>query len=170
MQAKIVPKRFDIELMIHKNDMEAWTWANELGKIRLSLGSDADYSTADGSNEAGKEFVTWLDEQRERQEAEDRPVQKDPVASTEPAQKVKEEGWVIIKMVEGRMLKYLMVEGELPRLLGEVGGEDDSQETLGEERDYEVTGSDDDADTADDGDHAYLNGKESPFYQPPGER
>ena len=71
-----------IELMIHKNDVEAWTWANELGKIRLSLGSDADYSTADGSNEAGKEFVTWLNEQRERQEARDAPIVKTTSAPT----------------------------------------------------------------------------------------
>lgn len=163
-----------IELMIHKNDMEAWTWANELGKIRLSLGSDADYSTADGSNEAGKDFLTWLEEQREGQEAKDQPVGTktvdDPAMTEED--KIKEEGWVIIKMVEGRMLKYLMVDGELPRLLGEVGGEADSQEDLGEERDYEVTGTgtDEDTDTADDGDHAFLNSKDSPFYQPPGER
>jgi pilus assembly protein CpaB len=159
-----------IELMIHKNDMEAWTWANELGKIRLSLGSDSDYSTEDGSNEAGKEFLTWLDEQRGRQEADDASVVSGATDATPEPERVKEEGFVMFKMVQGKMMKYLIVEGELPRLLGEVGGEADSQEDLGEERDYDVTGSGDDDENAGEGDHAYLNGKESPFYQPPAGR
>ncbi len=57
-----------IQLLIHEKDAEAWTYANELGNIRLSLGSDADYSNQDGSNEAGQEFLAWLDEHRKKQE------------------------------------------------------------------------------------------------------
>ncbi len=151
-----------IELMIHKNDMEAWTWANELGKIRLSLGSDSDYSAADGSNEAGREFLAWLEQQRKRQEQSDTKLISDSKAK-EPVvkERQKEEGFVMFKMVEGKMLKYLIVPGELPRLLGEVGGETNSPEELGEERDYEVNAD------GQEGDHSHLNGKDSPFYQPP---
>ncbi len=58
----------NIQLMIHEKDTDAWTYANELGKIRLSLGSDSDYSSEDGSNEAGEEFLTWLEDYRTQQE------------------------------------------------------------------------------------------------------
>jgi pilus assembly protein CpaB len=158
-----------IELMIHKNDMEAWTWANELGKIRLSLGSDGDYGTEDGSNEAGKEFLAWLEVHRERQELSDAPAKTDTrstaLVSEQVKDKVKEEGHIMLMMSEGKMKKFLLVPGELPRLLGEVGGESSEQEELGEERDYEISGEADEED-----EHSYLNGKESPFYQPPVDR
>jgi len=155
-----------VELMIHKNDMEAWTWANELGKIRLSLGSDSDYNSDDGSNEAGQEFLTWLEIQREQQEIGETEMVSGPQDAAPVAAKMaKVEGFVMVKMVEGRMLKYLIVDGELPRLLGEVGGETDLQEDLGEDRDYQV-----DSDDNQQGEHSYLNGKESPFYQPPVDR
>ena len=153
----------NIELLIHKNDMEAWTWANELGKIRLSLGSDEDYTTEDGSNEAGQTFLTWLEEQRERLKKSEAP---EPAPTVELTEKEKLEGFVMFKMVEGKMMKYLIVDGELPRLLGEVGGEADSQESLNDERDYEVTGGDDE----EEGELGYLNGEESPFYQSPASR
>ena len=157
-----------IELMIHKNDMEAWTWANELGKIRLSLGSDDDYTSEDGSNEAGKEFLTWLHTQQERLEQSDQPTVSTTdttTVATEP-KKIKEKGFVTIKMSgDGKMEKWLFVEGELPRLLGVVGGESDKEEELGKERDYEVAGEE-----AEEGEHSYLNGKDSPFFQPPDDR
>jgi hypothetical protein len=79
--------------------------------------------------------------------------------------KVKEEGHIMLMMSEGKMKKFLLVPGELPRLLGEVGGESSEQEELGEERDYEISGEADEQD-----EHSYLNGKESPFYQPPVDR
>ena len=50
----------NIQLLIHEKDMDAWTYAREIGKVRLSLGSDADYRNEDGSNEAGQEFLTLL--------------------------------------------------------------------------------------------------------------
>jgi len=151
----------NIELLIHKNDVEAWTWANELGKIRLSLGSDADYSLEDGSNEAGTEFLAWLEAQQERLASEDQPqVAAEPVLTEQE----KEEGFVMFKMVEGRMMKYLIVPGELPRMLGEVGGDQDKQEELGGDRDYEVS---DDDNNDNGGEFGYLNGEDSPLYQPP---
>ena len=165
-----------IELMIHKSEMEAWTWANELGKIRLSLGSDGDYDSEDGKNQTGQEFLDWLQVHRDRQEQSDKKPTTTgtrTVATTTPAEpdQVKQEGFVIIKMTGGKMQKWLIVPGELPRLLGEVGGEGDAQEELGEERDYEVSGqADEEGEAGDETEHDYLNGKESPFYQPPSTR
>ncbi len=116
--------------MIHEKDADAWTYANELGKVRLSLGSDADYSTEDGSNEAGQEFLAWLEDYRTQQEealkAQQAATTKKP--STREAcrysrPKTEEEGFSMIKMVEGHMMEYRIVPGKLPVLIGEVGGE-----------------------------------------------
>ena len=75
-----------IQLLIHEKDAEAWTYANELGKVRLSLGSDADYSNDDGSNEAGQEFLTWLDDHRKKQEEAQRQLELERQrAATKPA-------------------------------------------------------------------------------------
>ncbi len=166
-----------IELMIRKSDMEAWTWANELGKIRLSLGSDGDYDSEDGTNPAGQEFLAWLQEHRDRQELSDKKPTTTgtrTVTTTTPQEpeQIKQEGFITIKMSQGKMQKWFIVPGELPRLLAEVGGDgDDAQEELGTERDYEVSGeADEEGDESEETEHDYLNGKESPFYQPPAKR
>jgi pilus assembly protein CpaB len=157
----------NIELLIHKDDVEAWTWANELGKIRLSLGSDSDYDQESGSSKVGQEFLTWLEAQRSRHEVTASPVaggtSTPAVAVTTPE---KQAGFVVIKMSEGKMMKYLIVDGELPRLLGEVGGDTDVQEELGADRQYKVT----EEDQASDSETDFLHGEDSPFYQPPVDR
>jgi pilus assembly protein CpaB len=152
-----------IQLLIHEKDAEAWTYANELGNIRLSLGSDADYSKEDGSNEAGQEFLAWLEEHRRKQEEAlaaqkvSETVQSNGQVLT-PAPK-QDEGFSMIKMVEGRMMEYWIVPGKLPVLRGEVGKTSSDQEvspkietnsstSLGIESDFD-----------------YLNGSESPFFQ-----
>ncbi len=156
-----------IELLIHKDDVEAWTWANELGKIRLSLGSDSDSADPE-SNTSGQDFLAWLQDHRTRQEASD--VKPAPTSNSQPAvvaekEKEKQKGFITIKMSGDKMMKYLIVPGELPLLLGEVGGEGDIQEQPGDEKDYEVT-----ATPSDETPESYLNGNESPFYQPPVDR
>ncbi len=156
----------NIQLLIHEKDAEAWTYANELGKIRLSLGSDADYSTEDGSNEAGQEFLTWLDEHRQKQEAAAaaKALEKENnrKSVTQSAPKVEEDGFSMIKMVEGRLMEYWIVPGKIPRLIGEVGGESESEpKSSGEGSNQSSAGDADD-------EYSYLNGQDSPFYQPPG--
>ncbi|MFK8114575.1 MAG: Flp pilus assembly protein CpaB [Rubripirellula sp.] len=170
-----------IQLLIHEKDGEAWTYANELGNIRLSLGSDADYSSEDGSNEAGKEFLAWLEDHRKRQE--EAVAQKEREArmkrqnmnqskttrSTPTVTKKDEDGFSMFKLVEGKMYEYWMVPGKLPELVGEVGGETnsksgDSDGTSVMPADEE--GTDEKTDGKEDP-YSYLNGEDSPFYQPP---
>ena len=159
----------NIQLLIHEKDAEAWSYANELGKIRLSLGSDADYSNEDGSNEAGQEFLAWLEEYRQKQEAalkakQQEKIARDPRGSgkTPTAPVEKEEGFIMHKLVEGRMMEYWLVPGKLPVLRGEVGGQ---IETLPNSD----SGNESSTTTVDDGgdEYSYLNGEDSPFYQPP---
>jgi pilus assembly protein CpaB len=158
-----------IQLLIHEKDAEAWTYANELGNIRLSLGSDADYSNEDGSNEAGQEFLAWLDEYRSAQEAlslakPPTPSIAEELTSTQdqrPAPKP-EEGFSMIKMVEGRMVEYWIVPGKLPVLRGEVGA--NSTEAASQTPQIEQNPSDSSQSELVD-EHGYLNGQDSPFFQ-----
>ncbi len=141
-----------IQLLIHEKDTDAWMYANELGKVRLSLGSDADYSSDDGSNEAGQEFLAWLEEHRQKQEESENPRARRNVKPSD------ENGFSMFKIVGDRMIEYWVVPGKLPIVMGVSGGEDvGSSGTL--------PGS---TTTDADDDYSYLNGTGSPFYQPPG--
>lgn len=157
-----------IQLLIHEKDAEAWTYADELGNIRLSLGSDADYSTEDGSNEAGQEFLEWLDEYRKRQEealaALEASAEKPDFATTSEAP-VEEEGFPMIKMVEGRMMEYWIVPGKLPVLRGEVGKTSvDSAAPSNMKINSNSKAAPNPSVEVEDG-LDYLNGDESPFFQ-----
>jgi pilus assembly protein CpaB len=162
-----------IQLLIHKNDAEAWTYANELGKIRLAVGNDDDYaiSTAeDGSNVAGKEFLEWLDEyQREQEEALRRKMQPEPQPDRSVATNVRNrDGFEIIKYVEGRQIKYWIEPGKLPVVIEDTGPESSSSDSAPSAtpigpNDQGISATDDR-----DEDYSFLNGEESPFFQPPG--
>ncbi|MGI9472298.1 MAG: Flp pilus assembly protein CpaB [Rubripirellula sp.] len=157
----------NIQLLIHEKDAEAWTYANELGKIRLSLGSDDDYSTEDGSNQAAQEFLTWLEDHREAKEAERLRLEalanapKPSNNSTAAPTSKKKEGFRMLMLgSDGRMKEYLIVDGELPKVLGEAGSGNDSVST-----ESDSTGLP--RETPIEDEFSYLNGDESPFYQPP---
>ncbi len=155
-----------IQLLIHEKDAEAWTYANELGNIRLSLGSDADYSNQDGSNEAGQEFLAWLDEHRKMQEAAlaaknaKSTIQNVSSQDASPAPQ-EEEGFPMIKMVEGRMIEYWIVPGKLPVLRGEAG-QTNAEPTASTKIDPS-TSVNPSVEVEDD--FEYLNGEQSPFFQ-----
>jgi pilus assembly protein CpaB len=57
-----------VSLLIRREDQEAWTWALELGKLRLSLRHPSEASAepedANGPNAAGQEFLAWLESNR----------------------------------------------------------------------------------------------------------
>lgn len=152
-----------IQLLIHEKDAEAWTYANELGNIRLSLGSDADYSNEDGSNEAGQEFLAWLDEYRRKQEEAMAAlkVQPAPARRVEQPAPPKEDGFTMIKMVEGRMLEYWIVPGKLPVLKGEVGTATTGDSVAPPKIETNPTPG-----AGIDDEFGYLNGQDSPFFEP----
>ena len=163
----------NIQLMIHEKDTDAWAYANELGKIRLSLGSDSDYSTEDGSNEAGEEFLTWLEDYRTQQEealrAQQEAAKVQPTRPGQPAAapaKKEKEGFSMIKMVGDRLMEYWIVPGELPKLIGEVGGESAAAAEPKAEANATTPG----PDAGGNDEYGYLNGEDSPFYQPPVDR
>ena len=172
------PKKIrDIQLLINKKDQQAWSYAGELGSIQLALGSDADYTSDDGSNEAATEFLTWIEEFRVVQEEARLQAAQDKMrgqryASTtgEPAAPTpKEEGFSMFKLVEGRMVEYWIVPGKLPVRVGETGGEGDSGTSSSNYPAQDSTPAVDRAGTQDD-EYSYLNGEDSPLFQPPAGR
>lgn len=159
-----------IQLLIHEKDAEAWTYANELGKVRLSLGSDADYSNDDGSNEAGQEFLSWIEEHRIKKEEAERlaelekqrskakpPATNDQSSNASP----EEEGFLMIKMVGDRMIEYRIIPGQLPIFVREIGGEGSSSGS-GSATSNEITSPSTDTPASE---YDYLNGESSPFFE-----
>ena len=152
-----------IQLLIHEKDAEAWTYANELGNIRLSLGSDADYSTEDGSNEAGQRFLEWLDEYRKMQEEALAALEQGSTNAADSA--VEEEGFPMIKMVEGRLMEYWIVPGKIPVLRGEVGKTSNVSAAPSNIKINSKSKSSPDPSVEVEDGLDYLNGDESPFFQ-----
>ncbi|MEM9588995.1 MAG: Flp pilus assembly protein CpaB [Planctomycetota bacterium] len=173
-----------VSLLIHKKDAEAWTYATELGRVRLTLGNPGEYAKAgdampDEANAAGQEFLSWLAEyQRAREErlAAERAAKlaaKDsgdttPIASApgEPAKRA--SGFRMLKMSQGVITEYEWIDGRLtPVVVSETtedieGSSDASGLPVDPDADELVRGESDE-----DEDYGYLNGQNSPFYQPP---
>ncbi len=164
----------NIQLLINEKDAEAWTYANELGSIRLSLGSDADYSNEDGSNQAGQEFLTWLDDHRKKQEELQRQKDLEKAASNKPrptrprtvAPEKEEEGFSMFKLHNGMMTEFWVVPGKLPVKLG-VLGDDAEGDTGSASGDSSSSPGSTAPVEGEEDDYGYLNGQDSPFYQPP---
>lgn len=158
-----------ISLLIHKNDTPAWTYASELGKIRLTLGNPTDVIDAINENDgngAGQDFLQWLADHQAAQairQAESKQP-KIPVAKKEPvAVKEKKNGFKMLKMSGGVLTEYWIEEGkQVPVILNESG------KGGVKEQDEESRVENNAANRPKaPHDYSYLNGSESPFYQPP---
>lgn len=170
-----------ISLLISKDDAEAWTYASELGKIRLTLGNPGDYKkSSEGGTDAGEEFLRWLaDHQKAQQEKmREKEIENKKVAgtltSTTPEAKPKQKkasGFKMLKMSGDRLIEYEWVEGkQVPVVIGQAGSEEDevAPEPVRDPMFDEPT-DDGSADApAGEGDYSYLNGSESPFFEPSG--
>lgn len=137
-----------ISLLIPHKDEEAWTYANELGSIRLSLSRPDDSSSAgktSGDTTSGQQFLSWIAEyQNAATHAEAQPTtltaSSPPPMTAEPAPPVRmvklgSEGG--IQVYEQRDGMFVPVEPE-PQA-GNAG----TAETK----------------------YSYLNGSESPFFE-----
>lgn len=153
-----------ISLLIHKNDARAWTYASELGNIRLSLGNPGETSDpgqdANG-NAAGQEFLTWLKDYQEAQAArqvETKAVKPTPVVRATP----KKKGFTMVKMSGGVLSEYWIAEGtNIPVLVG------DSDKGSGASSGGSDGGYNNTSEMTAPVDYSYLNGSSSPFYSPP---
>lgn len=161
-----------ISLLIHKNDTPAWTYASELGKIRLTLGNPTDVLDPTGDsdgNGAGQSFLKWLADYQDAQDAkaageveENKPKDVEP-KETPVVKKEKKNGFKMLKMSGGVLTEYWIEEGKsVPVILNE-SGKDGTKETDEDSRRDSSGIRPSETPT----DYSYLNGSQSPFYQPP---
>jgi len=130
-----------VSLLIYKTDEEAWTYASELGKMRLSLSGPDDTADTLETRQAGESFLRWL---RERQA-----VPKEVVVEKVEAP-VKREGFKMLKLHGSHWTEYEIPSGNSPPVM--TGSSDPSaKESL---KDLNNSSSN-------------LNGPQSPFYQQP---
>lgn len=158
-----------ISLLIHKNDTPAWTYASELGKIRLTLGNPTDVLDATGDadgNGAGQSFLKWLADYQAAQaarELEDDKPKIITVKETPVIKKEKKNGFKMLKMSGGVLTEYWIEEGKsVPMILNQSGKDGTTETDEDTRRDFGAP-----PPAAAPRDYSYLNGSQSPFYQPP---
>lgn len=181
-----------IELLINEEDAEAWTYANELGNIRLSLVSQEQFDGNGLPQATGDDFLNWIEEQQQRLEesiaARERQLRKDfdllespslaeitasiPVSTTpdlieqitETSTAVEEEaGFSMVKMVEGKLVEYWVVPGKLP-VVRRSGTENENRDDARSNSDS--NNSENDSTNANETivtEYSYLDGRKSPF-------
>lgn len=155
-----------ISLLIHNSDTEAWTYASELGKIRLTLGNPGEFEVmAEGEgNDAARQFLSWLAD-HQRAQAERLLVKKVKAPEREPVEPSadKAAGFKMLKMSNGKLTEYEWVAGQLvPVVVSET-----AQGSGGSDLATESPATSGGATKQAGGDYSYLNSADSPFFQPP---
>lgn len=147
----------NISLLIHKNDAPVWTYATELGKVRLQLCNPGEYTSAsdgDEANPAGQDFLSWL---ADNQAARDARKDNENSISTIEQPKPRESGFRMLKMSGDKMIEFEFVPGQqVPKVISET--------EVYSSVDTGAAGGTQPASDPDD--FSYLNGSKSPFYQP----
>ena len=152
-----------ISLLIHKDDAEAWTYASEIGKIRLTLGNPGDYGAEAGANNAGQAFLDWLaDHQRALAKKAVERVEPEPAPTVADSPAVEElPEFKMLKMSNGKLTEYKWIDGQL---VPTVVGESDAQTATSS---VAAPTASESGKTDINEDYSYLNGSQSPFFQPP---
>lgn len=144
-----------ISLLIKKTDAEVWTWAKELGKIHLTLGNLTDYQDGEEAEvDAGKEFLAWIADHATN-ETEEKTTTSTTLTPA-PRKKSNVDDFTMTKLSGGRIVEYGWTAGSnMPRVVSDSGSD-------------AAPAADDGFvdDTAGQDDYSYLNGEQSPFYQP----
>ncbi len=160
----IKPAR-NIQLLIHKDDAEAWTYATELGKPRLQLGNPGDYANngeSGESNLAGREFLQWLADHQRARDARNLVPPKPVVVTTEVKKTTREPGFKMLKMSGDKMVEYEWIPGQsVPKVVAESDSDYGTESVQSSETIIEA----DKQLVSDPNDYSYLNGSQSPFYQ-----
>jgi pilus assembly protein CpaB len=149
-QGTAQPKTYS--LLIREEDQEAWTWADELGNIRLSLcpprkKSDKE-SDETGPSAASQEFLAWLETQQDEPVASQAPATTFAATAALPAVEVPAgkptESWDMVALTpSGATVFHWDDVNNLPRVVGAEGTPA----------------------SASSNDAGYLNGSSSPFFQ-----
>lgn len=98
-----------VSLLIYKSDEEAWTYASELGRIRLSLSGPDDTADTLETRQAGEQFLAWLRTHQASPQAkgvEAAPVPEAPVA-----------GFKMLKLHGEHWTEYEVATGNTPPVI-----------------------------------------------------
>lgn len=174
-----------ISLLISKDDAEAWTTATEIGKVRLTLGNPGDYKkNSDGelAVDAGDEFLRWLadhqaaqkeriqQQQAEKQQAAAALVQTTPEPSKPDSQPARPKRFKMLKMSGNRLVEYEWIQGQqVPVVVGQTDSEElpAAATPVRDPMFDEPAGTDAPEETESaEQDYSYLNGSQSPFFEP----
>ncbi len=141
-----------VSLLIREEDQEAWTWANQLGKLKISLRNDRSSSSSEtdsrGPNQAGQDFVEWIRKLEHEKIKKDTPKPTTPTLPTVPAPVVSKEDWSMEVWTPDGPQVYKWRDGSrVPELVGS-DSKDKASKALAPN-------------------YSYLNGSQSPFFAPP---
>jgi pilus assembly protein CpaB len=98
-----------VSLLIYKSDEEAWTYASELGRIRLSLSGPDDTADTKETRQAGEQFLAWL---RTHQTAPPAEVVVTPTAVEPPR-----AGFKMLKLHGEHWTEYEVPAGNSPPVI-----------------------------------------------------
>ncbi len=130
-----------VSLLIHKEDEEAWTYASELGRVRLSLSGPADAVESEETRRSGANFLKWLSDYHQSRQ----PVK---AVVVEVPQVQRTQGFKMLKLHGGSWTEYEIPSGNQPPII--TGSSEPSSATP----------------PKGGNDFNHLNGSQSPFYQP----
>ncbi|QEG39491.1 Flp pilus assembly protein CpaB [Roseimaritima ulvae] len=152
-----------ISLLIHKKDEEAWTYANELGRVRLSLSHPDEYENnneSDGADSSGQEFLKWIADHSKKADEQPVVVTTPEPAVVEVAAAPTDEPLRMQKISGGVTYMYELRDGIW------VVVQSSDQQATGTSENNGLTDSADPVDNEDESDeYGYLNGSESPFFE-----
>lgn len=146
-----------VSLLIDKDDEEAWTFASELGRIRLSLGRPSENGANEAAASGGQAFLKWMaDYQAEqvKKSQNDHVAQApgEPTSGTDASKR--KSGFKMLKLHGGEWTEYEFVDGKQVPVIK-------AQSSAGD-----AVNSDDDQVSEPVNEYSYLNGSQSPFYEP----
>lgn len=138
-----------VSLLIDKKDEEAWTFASELGRIRLSLGRPSESGSLEAEESGGRAFLKWLSDYQTSQE-KNAPELKVSSATNAP----KASGFRMLKLHGGEWTEYEFIDGKQTPVIKATSVSSDG------------AGSEASTATEASSDYSYLNGSDSPFFEP----
>lgn len=146
-----------VSLLIDKKDEEAWTFASELGRIRLSLGRPSESGANEAAAGGGQAFLKWLSDYQSEQAKKSKSDQlaQNPVEPTTSASPTKKSaGFKMLKLHGGEWTEYEFVDGKQVPVIKAQSGTGDTSDV------------DSESESTPSNEYSYLNGSQSPFYEP----
>ena len=151
-----------VSLLIDTKDEEAWTYASENGRIRLSLGRPTEDATAGDGESGGQAFLKWLSDYQANLAAQAEASKLVHSSNPDPQEfiaspKKRIEGFKMLKLHGGEWTEYEFINGKQIPVIKSTSGSPVSSADMAD-------ASDDVAEKPNE--HSYLNGTNSPFYEP----